>query len=211
MSRREIFRTGALGLSLGLLLVSCSKPEVPESEGKELSKNPIAAAQQVADAVKKAEAAAKEVQDAKPVDPVHFSKLIELLPPAPAGFTAEGEPRGETTSAMGMTLSKAERRYESGDKSLEVTITDGAYHPQVYMVVTMMSQFKQETTEGWTKGITLEGNPGVEKWEKDGGHSELTVIVGKRFLVQVNAHGVEPEFTGKVYASIDRAKLAALK
>lgn len=211
MSGRASIRTGAVVLPVILLLGACGKREAPVSEGKELSKNPIAAAQQVADAVKKAEAASKEAQETKPVDPVHFSKLIALLPPAPSGWKAEGEPRGETTSAMGFSLSKADRRYSSGEKHLEVTITDGAYHPQVYAVVTMLAQFSQETTEGWSKGVTLDGNPGVEKWEKESGRCDLTVVVGKRFLVNVDARGVESDFSRKVFASIDRASLAALK
>lgn len=194
-----------------VLSAGCRKKEEPESEGQELSKNPIAAMGQIQDAVEKAAKAAKESQEMKAVDPVHFSKLIELLPKAPAGFTADGDPRGETTNAMGFKVSTAEQGYSAEGKSLQVKLTDGAFNAPLYAFVTMASQFARESTEGYEKGVTYDGSPGVEKWRKDGGDAELTVVVGKRFLVQVEGSGITPEVVRQVWSSVDRAKLAGLK
>jgi hypothetical protein len=190
---------------------ACGKKETPESEGKELSKNPIAAMGQIQEAVEKAAQAAKESQEMKAVDPVHFSKLIELLPKAPAGFTADGEPRGETTNAMGFKVSTAEQSYSAEGKSLQVKLTDGAFNAPLYTFVTMASQFARESTEGYEKGVTYDGNPGVEKWRKDGGDAELNVVVGKRFFVEVQGSGITPELVREVWSSIDRSTLAGLK
>lgn len=201
-----------LGTCSLLLSTGCfRKKEQPESEGKELSKNPIAALGQIQDAVKKAEQAAKEAQDMKPVEPIHFSKLIELLPKAPAGWTADGEPRGETTNAMGFKVSMAEQRYSQEGKSLQVKITDGAFNAPLYTVVTMAAQFARESTEGYEKGVTYDGNPGVEKWRKDGGDAELNVVVGKRYFVEIQGSGITPEVVHGVWATVDKAKLASLK
>jgi hypothetical protein len=200
-----------LGACALVLSAGCRKKEAPEAEGKELSKNPIAALGQIQEAVQKAEKAAKESQDMKAVEPVHFSKLIELLPKAPAGFTADGEPRGETTNAMGFKVSMAEQGFSAEGKSLQVKITDGAFNAPLYTVITMAAQFARESTDGYEKGITLDGNPGVEKWRKDGGDAELNVVVGKRFFVEVQGSGITPELVRKVWDSIDRTKLAGLK
>ena len=194
-----------------VLSAGCRKKEAPEAEGKELSKNPIAAFGQIQEAVKKAEQAAKESQEMKPVEPIHFSKLIELLPKAPAGWTADGEPRGETTNAMGFKVSMAEQSFSTEGKSLRVKITDGAFNAPLYTVITMAAQFARESTEGYEKGVTLDGSPGVEKWRKDGGDAELNVVVGKRYFVEIEGSGITPEVVRQTWASVDRAKLAGLK
>jgi len=191
------------------LLAACARKE-KTSEGKELSKNPIAALGQISDAAKKAADAAKEASEMKPVDPVSFNALLPLLPAAPAGFTAE-EPRGETTAAMGFKISEVERSYTKGDQHLHVKIVDGAYNAFIYAGVTMAAQFSRESTEGYEKGVTIDGSPGVEKWSKESRRGELTVVVGKRFLVSVDASPVEPDFVRTVFASVDRAKLTSLK
>jgi len=191
------------------LLAACARKE-KTSEGKELSKNPIAALGQISDAAKKAADAAKEASEMKPVDPVSFNALLPLLPAAPAGWTAE-EPKGETTSAMGFKISEVERSYTKGDERLHVKIVDGAYNSFIYAGVTMAAQFSRESTEGYEKGVTIDGNPGVEKWSKESRRGELTVVVGKRFLVTVDASPVEADFARTVFGSIDQAKLASLK
>lgn len=200
-----------LGACALVLSVGCRKKEGPEAEGKELSKNPIAAFGQIQDAVKRAEQAAKESADMKPVEPIHFAKLIELLPKAPSGFAADGEPRGETTSAMGFKVSMAEQSYSAEGRSLRVKITDGAFNAPLYTVITMAAQFARESTEGYEKGVTLDGNPGVEKWRKDGGDAELNVVVGKRFFVEIEGSAITPELVREVWGSVDRTRLAGLK
>jgi hypothetical protein len=200
----------AVALSvLSVLAIGCSRKEKAD-EGKELSKNPIAALSQISEAAKKAADAAKESSEMKPVDPVRFDALLPLLPPAPAGFTAE-EPRGETSSAMGFKITEVERAYSKGDQRLDVKIVDGAYNAFIYAGVTMAAQFARESTEGYEKGVTIDGNPGVEKWSKASKRGELTVVVAKRFLVTVEASPVEPDFVRSVYGSVDKARLAALK
>lgn len=200
-----------LGACALVLSVGCRKKEAPEAEGKELSKNPIAAFGQIQEAVEKAEKAAKESADMKPVEPIHFSKLIELLPKAPSGWTADGEPRGETTNAMGFKVSMAEQSFSQEGRSLQVKITDGAFNAPLYTVITMAAQFARESTEGYEKGVTLDGNPGVEKWRKEGGDAGLNVVVGKRFFVEIEGSGITPEVIREVWGSVDRAKLAGLK
>ena len=200
-----------LGACALVLSVGCRKKEAPEAEGKELSKNPIAAMGQIQDAVKKMEQAAKEAQDMKAVEPVHFAKLIELLPKAPSGWAADGEPRGETTNAMGFKVSMAEQSFSTEGKSLRVKITDGAFNAPLYTVITLAAQFARESSEGYEKGVTLDGNPGVEKWRKNGGDAELNVVIGKRYFVEIEGSGITPELVRGVWGSVDRAKLAGLK
>ncbi len=197
-----------------LLLVSlsgCRKKEAPEQEGQEISKNPLKAMSQLGEAARKAAEAAKEAEQMKPVDPVKFDQLIPLLPDAPTGWKAE-EARGETTSAAGYKVSNVQRSYSKGDgQHLEVAILDGAFNPVVYASVTMIAQFSHESTEGYEKGVTIDGCPGVEAFRKSGDHSELTAVVAKRYVVSVKGDGVKPDFIRGVWKSIDRGTLASLK
>jgi hypothetical protein len=210
MNHRRTVRLLAVTLQALLLVAAgCSRRE-KANEGKELSKNPIAALSQISEAAKKAADAAKEASEMKAVDPVSFNVLLPLLPPAPPGFTAE-EPKGETTAAMGFKISEAERSFRKGDQHLHVKIVDGAYNSFIYAGVTMAAQFSRESTEGYEKGVTIDGNPGLEKWNKASKRGELTVVVGKRFVVTVEASPVEADFVRSVYGSVDKAKLAALK
>ncbi len=192
-----------------VLVAACARKEKP-TEGKELSKNPLIAINQISEAAKKAADAAKEASEMKPVDPVSFNALLPLLPPAPSGFKAE-EPRGETTAAMGFKISEVEQRYRKDDQSLHVKIVDGAYNSFIYAGVTMAAQFSHESTEGYEKGVTIDGNPGVEKWSKSSKQGELTVVVGKRFLVTIDSAPVDSGYVRAIYGTIDVAKLAALK
>lgn len=190
---------------------ACRKKESPVQEGQEISKNPFKAASQMSDAIEKAAKAAKEAQEMKPVDPVKFDQLIPLLPDAPSGWTAT-EPKGEMTAAAGYKVSNAQRSYTKGDdQRLEVTIMDGAFNSMVYASVTMVAQFSHKSTEGYEKGITIDGGPGVETYRKNGDHSELTAVVGKRYLVSVKGDGVKPDFVRGIWSSIDKSKLASLK
>jgi hypothetical protein len=206
--RRLLASLSVAVLTVSLFNLGCQKKEAPKpaEEGQELSNNPIAAMKQIGDAAEKAAMAAKEMESNKPVEPVHFSKLIELLPKAPAGFTAE-EPRGETTSGMGFKVSTAERNYSKDGQDLEVKILDGAFNAPIYAVITMAAQFSRESTEGFEKGVTIDGNPGVEKYRKDGKSAELDIVIAKRYVVSIRASGVEPDFARKVYGLIDRGKL----
>jgi hypothetical protein len=209
MRHRALRAALAAALPLALVL-ACGKKE-KANEGKELSKNPITALGQLTDAAKKAADTAKEMQEMKPVDPVSFNALLPLLPESPAGFAPAGEPRGETTQAMGFKVSEVERNYAKGDQHLRIKIVDGAYNAFVYAGVTMAAQFAHESTEGFEKGVTIDGNPGIEKWNKASRRGELDVVVAKRFLVSVEASPVESDFARSVYNALDKAKLAALK
>lgn len=203
-------RARALALLLALALVSAACGRKPKDEvGEEVSKNPVAAISQVSDAMQKAQKAAEEVGRHKPVPPVAFAALLPFLPPVPDGWRAD-EPHGDSSTGMGFAISTARRDYR-GPGTMRVTITDSGYQPMVLAGVTMAAQFARETTEGYERGVTLDGNPGVEHWRKDGAHAELTLIAGQRYIVAIEASHVPEGFPRKVWESMDRSGLSNLK
>jgi hypothetical protein len=146
---------------------------------------------------------AKERENMKPVPPVSFKRLIELLPPVPEGLKAE--------EVKDFKHAFAERRYDGDKKSLHVKIHDAAGVPAFYVSFSVVAQFKRETSEGYEKGVTINDNPGIEKYQYKTKNGELQVQVGKRFIVTVESRGMPEEFLRAVYGKIDTKRLSELK
>lgn len=206
----------SVALLLMLVLIGCSRnpgnnnPPKNENEGEEISNNPFTAMNQLSKMAEKMAETQKEIAAMKPVDPVHFDKLLPLLPAAPAGFEAE-EPKGETTEAGEFKYSQAERRYKKDDKIIDVKIQDAAHIPLFYAWLSVAAMMKKETTEGYEKGLTIDGDPAFERFTKSNQHGELTVLVAKRHIIEIRTDGVPSEMMRTVLSSIDRKALAALK
>lgn len=140
------------------------------------------------------EKAAKEMSDAPatPKDPVHFSKLVEKLPAAPSGWE-RSEPEGSTTDMGGMKGSQARARYTQGDQSVEVEVIDTAFHQALVLPFQMARHMSQESTSGYSKGLEIGGDPAREEWDKKSRNAKRTILVGKRFLLQIEGRNIEPE------------------
>ena len=222
--RRALAALGVAGL---MVAAGCGKKDdgsgggdgqVKET-GQEVSKNPFAAVKQLADAAQKTAEDMQKMQEMKPVEPVKFDVLIPFLP-APEGWKAE-EAKG-STSAMGeWKITVVSNRYQRGGgeadpppplQSVEVEITDGGFAPMVYAPFKMMSQFSNESTEGYQKGVTVDGgHPGFETWQKASKSSELTVLLANRFLVQLKGDQVEAATLREWLGTMKLGELASLK
>lgn len=149
--------------------------------------------------------------DGKTVQPVSFQSLQTALPTL-SGWEM-GEPKGERMTSP-VAFSQSEARYTKGDSQIEVKIVDTGFAQLLVAPVSMMMAmgFSKESTDGYEKSVTVSGNPAFEKWEKGSKHGELTVFVGKRFLLTVE--GDELADTKPLHAVVgqmDLGKLAALK
>jgi hypothetical protein len=125
---------------------------------------------------------------------VSFKRLQEFLPKADlAGFN-KGKPAGETSSAMGMSTSEARVRYEKGHASIEVKITDMAGIPFAQMGASVMgmTEFENETENGYEKSVKVQGFAGSEKVDKTKGRESCQVMlfVGNRFQVELDGSGI---------------------
>jgi hypothetical protein len=164
-------------------------------------------------------AAAEQMQKAaegfttnrKPVPPVAFGDLIDLLPEKIAGMKAE-EPKGETTTAGSWQYSQAEVdfRSEDGKRNVEVGIFDYAHIPMLYVPFTMILNMNvaRESTDGYEKTVKVRGYPAFEKWDKNG-NSEIVVLVGDRFIVKSETRGLGEGSAKKIVEDLDLKGLAA--
>ncbi|MEO7984953.1 MAG: hypothetical protein ABI766_00380 [Gemmatimonadales bacterium] len=149
-------------------------------------------------------------KDAKPVAPVSFKTLIDYLPKDLGGMKP-GEPEGETTTAGQWQYSQANVRFSGGEgQSAEVGIFDYAHISMLYLPFQMALKMKvsQESTHGYSRSGDVDGFPALEEWNKDDHRSEMTVLVGDRFVVSAKMRGGEEGAARKIVDKVDLKGLA---
>mgnify|MGYP001587382551 CR=1 FL=1 len=192
-----------------LALAGCGKKESSKvQEGENISKNPFGLARQIAKAGEDLQKMQKELEDMKPVDPVHFSELLKFLPEPPSGW--ESQPAQGSSTKMGeWSFPQVERRYTQGDKRMEVQILDWAFHKELYASFFVAAAFSQETTEGYNKGIKIGEEPGREEYKTASKDGNLAVLVGKRFFVTIQGDNIEAAELRQWWDRLDTAGLRA--
>ena len=147
-------------------------------------------------------------------DVVDPAKLIPILPEAPAGWTAE-KAEGSSDDVGGFKITNVHRDYRkgAGDKvpTAAISILDSAANPDYVAATTAAWNFKSETVEGYSKSITIEGNPGFEAYEIEGKHSTLWLMIAKRYFLQIELQNQDPKELQEWIKRIDLKKLAAIK
>ena len=148
------------------------------------------------------------------INVVDYSKLIPLLPDAPAGWTAD-KPEGSTTDVGGFKLTNVHRDYRKGEgdkvPTTAISILDSAANPDYVEATTAAWNFTTSSTEGYSKAVTIDGNPGFETFENDGKHGTLWIMVAKRYFLQIETQQQEPAALQEWAKRVDVKKLAAIK
>lgn len=139
----------------------------------------------IQDAMQQAKDAMKQLNDGKEVEVVNFRDLQELMPEKLNGYerTKKG---GQTAGAMGMNVSTAEATYEKGDQKIEMAIIDtgGLGMAMMGMAAWATATVDREDENGYERTVLLDGNKCFEKYRKNGGTSEINVIVADRFIAK---------------------------
>lgn len=148
------------------------------------------------------------------MDVVDYSMLLPLLPEAPSGWAAEAA-EGTTNDAGGFKLTTVHRDYKKGDADnapiTSISILDAAANPEYVASTTAAWTVSASTAEGYTKSVTIDGNPGFETFENEGKHGTLWVMVAKRYFVQIETQGQDAKDLQEWIKRIDLKKLAAIK
>ena len=191
-------------------LAACGGKKESETvvEGETLSKNPVGFAAQMAKAGSDLQSIQAELEKMKPVDAVSYTELLPFLPEPPSGWEGS-KPKGQSNQMGDMKFSEAERDYTMGEKRMEVKITDWAFRQALYAPFFLMASFSQESTEGYNKGIKINDDPGREEYKNDSKNGDLSVLVGKRFLVSVKGNGIEAAELRQWWDRIDTKGLRA--
>ena len=147
-------------------------------------------------------------------EPVDFRKLKEALPQDLAGFE-KGESSGEKNNAFGIAVSEAKQSFRTADGSkrvrFEITDPGSLAGPFALANMWMNVEIDKETGDGYEKTSTVGGRKLHEKWNKSGKRGEVQMVVGNRFMVEVDAEGIEMNDVKSLVSKIDVAKLEAMK
>src|ERR1700745_3812608 len=121
-------------------------------------------------------------------DAVDYQKLLSILPEPPQGWTAD-KAEGSTEDAGGFRITNVHRDYHKGEgenaPTAAISILDSVANPDYVSATTAAWNSSSETSEGYGKSVTIDGNPGFEAFEKETKHSTLWVMIAKRYFVQI--------------------------
>src|ERR1700756_4435787 len=129
-------------------------------------------------------------------DVVDPAKLIPILPEPPAGWTAE-KAEGSSDDVGGFKITNVHRDYQKGEGAdaprASISILDSVANPDYVEATTNGWKQNSETPEGYSKSVTIDGNPGFEAYDKDQKGATLWVMIAKRYFVTVELHNQEPK------------------
>lgn len=147
-------------------------------------------------------------------EPIHFSKLIELLPAEDAfdGY-ARQKPEGTTTNAMGFHTTVVSVEFENkedSEKTIKFQYTDGAPTQFVTTAYSALSQFSKEGTDGFDRGVKLGDFQAVETFRSEPQDGSLSVVVGE-VLVQIETEKLPAETMRTAWEKVPAQKILDAK
>jgi hypothetical protein len=144
-------------------------------------------------------------------DPVDFHVLESLLPSSLPGMQ-RGTPRGESHQAMGIKTSAAGVDFSgSGDSHVNVSIKDATAFSGLAGVAEMANSQQSEQGGNYERNETIGGQNVHEKWDAQAKHGELSLIVAKRYGVDLTGDNVGMDALKNALAQIDLGKLESMK
>lgn len=193
-SKRVCLRITFL-LSISVLFLSAcgGGPDLQEVvEGVDVDQNPLKGIDQISKLEKDLKDIESELKNLKPVDPLSYTDLITGLPDQPSGWEA-AEAKGESTNFGEFAISQASRSYKQGNKTVKVQLFDWAHHRQLYAPFVISARFSKESTEGYSKGLKIGDAFGREEYTNASKKGKLSLLVDKRFMVEVDGRNIEPQ------------------
>ena len=200
-----------------VIFVACGKSkeeqqaEAIQKSAEQLQQGAEAAAKGLSDLAAGLSSAVGGDASIKPVDPVSFRDLIALLP-APAGWERE-KPTGERMTSP-VSFAEASVRLTKGEATVTAKITDSGFNQLLVAPFAMFlaGNFERETDSGYEKSIKVGDAPGMEKWDGENKSGDVTVIVNKRFIVEIDGSSIDdPKVLRTILDNVDLKKLADLK
>ena len=147
-------------------------------------------------------------------DSVDYQKLLPILPDAPQGWAAD-KPEGSMEDAGGFRITNVHRDYRKGEgenvPTAAISILDSVANPDYVTTTTAAWNNTNETSEGYGKSVTIDGNPGFETFEKEGKHATLWIMVANRYFLQIELQNQDPKELQEWVKRVDLKKLAAIK
>jgi hypothetical protein len=145
---------------------------------------------------------------------VGYQKLLPILPEAPQGWAGDKR-EGSTEDVGGFRITNVHRDYHKGEgdkaPTAAISILDSVANPDYVSATTAAWNSNSETSEGYSKSVTIDGNPGFEAFEKDTKHATLWVMIANRYFLQIELQNQDPSELQEWVKRVDLKKLAEIK
>ena len=143
---------------------------------------------------------------------VDFRALKALLPDSVGGLKRVSA-TGEKGAALGFGASHAEGKYRGdGNTKLRIKIVDiaGVGGMAVAALGLASVEVDKETETGYERTTVIGGHKAFEKYDTRSRSGEVKVLVGNRFVLEVDGDDVPMETLKEAAGKIEPAKLQAL-
>jgi hypothetical protein len=147
-------------------------------------------------------------------DVVDYKKLFPILPEAPSGWTADN-PEGSTEEVGGFKITNVHRDYRKGEgadaPTASISILDSVANPDYVTATTAAWNETSDTVDGYSKSVTIDGDPGFEAYENEQKHGSIWVMVAKRYFVEIELQKQDAKQLQEWVKRLDLKKLAEIK
>jgi hypothetical protein len=75
----------------------------------------------------------------------------------------------------------------------------------------ILHRIDNESDQGFQKSVKVDGNPGLENWQKESQQADITLLVGKRYVLSIKTSNIPAEQVMKYVEALPLKKLAELK
>jgi hypothetical protein len=142
-----------------------------------------------------------------PVETVEVEALEPLFP------TVTGWERAEMQGEKAMEpvgVTQVHLEYRRGDSLVDASIVDTGLNQSYLAPFTLFlaQGYKKETPTGYERAVQVGNYPAWERWDSDTKNGEVNVLVGRRFLVQLD--GIDIENTKPLYELLQKFDLGRL-
>lgn len=145
------------------------------------------------------------------VQPVDVEKLKALLPASLPGGLVRGEISSGSGGMAGMNLAGASATYASGDKSIEISLTDtSAMGALAGMAGAFGVQATREDADGFERTHTVDGRMTLERFSRSGKSATYGVMLANRFMLQAEGSNVSFDEVKAAADAVGIARVEAL-
>jgi hypothetical protein len=172
------------------------------------------AGEQIADAMDEAKKKREERKAKGDTLAINYKELQKYLP-APSGYEKDGDPSGESVSMPGLgSWSKAEQRFKSGDKELNIELMDYNQSELGYTAAAglfgMNIQVENDNEKSGTFETGIKGVKGYEQMYKKDNRADVTYAIANRFILTLHLNGSnDVEALKNIAKSMNLAELAS--
>jgi Yip1 domain len=147
-----------------------------------------------------------------PVNTVDFKTLTSMLPASLPGMKRTSA-SGENQGALGVKASSAKADYQGSDGgSVHIEIADmSGISGLMDLAGSLVQNTTSESDSGYEKDVVIGGRSVHEKFEAHDRKGDLSVLVAKRYTVDISGTGVDMHSLEQSLGQIDLAHLESMK